>query len=235
MPPYANTVMKSPGYKIIVALLAVALAAAPAAANPAMPPPAASAIPALVAFAGVMTFGIVTLVYLWRAPGSIRFAEEEVTITLAPGVANVSGVYTFYNPGDKAKTIDLIYPFAQADDLGTAENVTVTDEAAAAVPYAWKGDAVTFALTVPPKGRAAVAVTYEQPCKGNNFTYILTTTRSWRRPITKAAFVVRAPASLGPLKFPYKFRKAGEEGGVASYEFAREDFYPDVDLRVRWE
>jgi hypothetical protein len=220
-----------------VVAMGVAVAAVPAAGNPyAEEEIAVLAYVAPIAILGGLTVGFVIYkLYKWRAAGQPTFVGEEVTITLGPERARVTGVYRFHNPGDKPQTLKLRYPFARGPELGEPENISVRDGDGADVPFSWKRHHLAFEVIIPPQTEAEVLVAYEQRCLGCEFTYILTSTRSWRRPIEEATFAVEVPPQLAPLEGSYQLEEvASSEGGVR-YELRREDFYPDVDLTLRWE
>jgi hypothetical protein len=168
------------------------------------------------------------------AAGEAEFAGEEVTITLEPERARVAGVYRFHNPGTEPETLKVRYPFARGPEFGEPENVVVADAAGTALSYGWQRGDVEFELAVPPGGEACVSVSYEQDCYADKFTYILTSTREWRRPIDEVAFVVEAPYQLAPMECPYKLEEAAAREGLVRYEFHHENFYPDVDLTLHW-
>jgi len=217
-------------------LVATALATAPAAANPAAEPElAVIAYVAPIAILGGLVGGFITYaLYKRYAAHRPTFAGEEVTIALAPDRARVTGVYRFHNPGDKPRTLKLRYPFARGPELGEPENVVVRDAAGAEMSYTWQRHDVAFEIEVPPRAEAVVTVSFEQGCRGDEFTYILASTRSWQRPIDEASFAVVAPVQLAPVDCSYEWEEAPAAEGLVRYEFRRESFYPDVDLNLRW-
>ncbi|UCH78207.1 MAG: hypothetical protein JSU81_10865 [Candidatus Coatesbacteria bacterium] len=222
----------------VAAAAAVAVAAVPAAGNPyAEEEVAILAHVAPIAILGGLTVGFVIYkLYQSRAAGRPRFVGEEVTIALGPERARVAGVYRFHNPGDKSRTLRLRYPFARGPELGEPENIVVRGAAGDDLPFTWKRHDIAFEVTIPPQAEAEIVVAYEQRCRGCEFTYILTSTRSWRRPIEEATFAVDVPPQLAPLEGSYELEEvASPREGVVRYQLRREDFYPDVDLVLRWE
>jgi hypothetical protein len=167
--------------------------------------------------------------------GKTTFAGENVTITVAPPRVTVEGTYTFYNAGDAPEKLELTYPFPRGPGLGKPENISVRDGAGEDVPFSWKRHDIVFELTAPPQSEAAASVAYEQRCDGCEYTYILTSKRDWRRPIGKATFAVEVPPQLAPVESSYKLKDVPAREGVVRYELRRDDFYPDVDLVLRWE
>ncbi|NIT36070.1 MAG: hypothetical protein GTN49_06170 [candidate division Zixibacteria bacterium] len=169
------------------------------------------------------------------AAGKAEFTGEEVTITLEPERARVAGVYRFHNPGEETQTLKLRYPFARGPEFGDPENVVVVDAAGTPLPYRWRRGEIEFDLAVPPRGEAYVSVSYEQDCYADKFTYILTSKREWRRPFDEAAYFVEAPYQLAPVEGSYKLEEAASREGLVRYELRRDNFYPDVDLTLRWQ
>jgi len=186
----------------------------------------------------LLRWGVVALVAasasVAPAAGKAEFTGEEVTITLEPERARVAGVYRFHNPAEKPQTLKLRYPFARGPEFGEPENVVVRDVAGTSLPYRWQRGDVEFDLAVPPRAEARVSVSYEQDCYADKFTYILTSAREWGRPIDEVAYVVEAPYQLAPVECPYKLEEAAAREVLVRYELRRENFYPDVDLTLRW-
>lgn len=223
-------------------LVAAALTASPAVANPYPPPYEPDANGNFVLLGTVAAIGIgatailaYSLLSRHRDATSCNFAAEEVSITLSPGKARVRGVYTFRNDGGKDASLKITYPFAAGDTLGPAENVAVSDEAGCGIPFTRVEDEVSFDVAVPAGGTADVVVAFEQPCSADSFTYILTTTRKWGRPLESARFVVEAPPSFGPVASTYPLELVADDGAFARYGFARENFYPEEELTLSWQ
>jgi hypothetical protein len=221
----------------VVASVAASTAAVPAAANP-MPQPdpesSAAAVITTVAAAGAAAAFATYMLYRHAEARRPYFAAEDVTITLSPTRAKVEGIYRFRNPAEEKQTLKLLYPFARGPALGEPENVAVRDAAGREVPFSWNRRDVAFEITMPPRGEAEVAVSYEQSCRGDEFTYVLTSTRRWRRPLENASFAVEVPPQLAPLNGSYELEEVASREGVVRYELQRDEFYPDVDLNLRW-
>jgi hypothetical protein len=167
--------------------------------------------------------------------GKAELAREEVTVTLAPPRAHVAGTYTFSNAGDEADKLKVYYPFPVGPGLGKPENISVRAEGGGEVPFSWEWREVAFEVTVPAGGEAAVSVAYEQPCEGCEYKYILASKRDWGRPVGEAVYAVEVPPQLTPLESSYTLEEVPVREGVVRYELRRDDFYPDVDLVLRWK
>lgn len=169
------------------------------------------------------------------AGAAAHFAAEEVTISVAPPTVTVEGKYRFYNASTEPYTFELKYPFARGPGLGDPANISVRDGAGEALPFSWKYHRIAFDVVVPPNAEAEVVVAYDQPCDGCEYTYLLAGTRGWQRPIAAATYAVEVPPQLAPVEGSYRLEEIPAREGVVRYELRREDFYPDVDLVLRWK
>jgi hypothetical protein len=170
------------------------------------------------------------------AGATAQFRGEEVTITIAPPQATVEGTYRFYNGDDEPYILKLKYPFARGPELGEPENVSVRDASGEELPFSWTHHRIAFEVVIPPQAEAEVFIVYEQPCRGCEYKYILASTRDWQRPIAEATYAVDVPPQLAPVEGSYELEEvASPREGVVRYELRREDFYPDVDLTLRWK
>jgi hypothetical protein len=216
-------------------LVAFATAVAPASGNPINTGgQAAAAIIGIAVLAGGLTAGVFYVLYKLRWEKKAEFAAEEVTIRLEPGIARVDGAYRFHNPRDAEVALDLSYPFAEGDGVGEPGKVIIRGDAGADVPYRRKNGKINFGIKIKPREDATVRVSFEQACRGREFTYILTSARSWGRPLKEARFVVEAPPSFGPITSTYPLERLGNEGAVVKYGFARENFDPEKELTISW-
>jgi len=75
---------------------------------------------------------------------------------------------------------------------------------------------------------------YRQPLKVNSATYIVTTTRKWKRPIDLARFRVTVPASFKDVRLTFKADSVTKSDSNVTYFFTRKKFYPDRDVTVTW-
>lgn len=184
-------------------------------------------------------FGAMAIVGIgleWAIPNSpVRMAEEYVEIELAPGRVKVSATYAFRNDTRRDAVLSLGYPFGEGRGVGAPEEVALSDGLGNAIPFAWKGDRITFNVAVPRKNYAQVYVAYEQPLDGTAFTYLLAKDRFWNLRGADTTFVVTAPAALGRVSSVYSIKKVAEEGGVVRYEYSRKRFYPQDNFNLTWE
>jgi hypothetical protein len=163
------------------------------------------------------------------------FTGEDVSITVAPPLAKVEGKYTFSNAGDEADTLEVDYPFPRGPDLGKPDKISVRDAEGGDIPFSWKRHVIVFEIVVPARSEAVVSVAFEQSCEGCEYEYVVASKRGWQRPIAEATYAVVAPVQLAPVDCPYEWEEVPAAEGLVRYEFSREDFYPDVDLVVRWK
>jgi hypothetical protein len=191
-------------------------------------------IPIVAAAALAVGFGAY---FIWKAipRTNLRFDAEEVTITLTPGRAAVAGRYTFVNAGAKDGDFKMMYPFPASKMAGAPENVAFTDGRGEPLPCEWKDGRAYFTISAPAGATVAVNVYFEQALRGDAYVYILKSTRTWKRPIKDATFVVDAPAEMGAVTSIYPLNEKAATEGRRQYELHRTDFYPSADLELTWK
>jgi hypothetical protein len=93
---------------------------------------------------------------------------------------------------------------------------------------------VAFRMRFSPGTEDSFFAYYRQPLKTNSATYIVTTTRKWKRPIDLAQFRVTVPAGFKDVSLTFKPDSVKKSDSTVTYFLARKKFYPDKDVTVTW-
>ena len=165
------------------------------------------------------------------ASDRVAFSEEDVTVRLEPTSALVTGRYAFHATGAAPARMAIRYPFPADPHLGAIRDVTVLDPTGRALPWAWHGDAVEFEVPLQPEATTRVTVSYRQAHDGT-FSYLLTSTGRWGRPLDRARFVVEVPYALGEPSSTYDLGPVQPLGDLLRYETTRWRFMPDRELTL---
>ena len=191
------------------------------------------------------------------APGSpVHFAREEIAMDVKPGTLEVRGTYHFTCSAKEPLVASLFYPFPLDSThlypdsieirMPNADRQTPNDAASLTlalsqreregvrVSFVRQDSGVSFHMQFRPGAEDSFFAYYRQPLKTNSATYIVTTTRKWRRPIDLAHFRVTVPLSFENVVLTYKPDSIARTDSTISYFFAREKFYPDKDVKVTW-
>ncbi len=172
-----------------------------------------------------------------------------------PGTLEVRGMYHFTCSAKEPLVASLFYPFPldsthpypDSIELRTTTAVRQAPNAGVRTPdsavrrsalelrtFLRQDSGVSFRMQFRPGNEDSFFAYYRQPLKTNSATYIVTTTRKWKRPIDLAQFRVTVPASFKDVKLTYKPDSVAKTDSTTSYFFARERFYPNKDVIVTW-
>jgi len=206
------------------------------------------------------------------APESpVHFAREEIAMDVGPGTLEVRGMYHFKCSAKEPLVASVFYPFpldsthlypdsieirtpnvdhqtpnARTPDSGLRRwpQGPLSDNAEFAVRTFTRQDSgVAFRMRFRPNAEDSFVAYYRQPLRANSATYIVTTTRKWRRPIDVARFRVTVPAVFKDVELTFKpdsvvrcptGAAGAKSDSTISYFFTRKRFYPDRDITVTW-
>lgn len=174
----------------------------------------------------------------WTAPAAagpgiahpLRFVREHIEIELDGTSILVDGDYTFRSITDQPARALLLYPFPLGPGMRPPTQIEV-DGAAYAVGA--RGLVLEMAGDVP-GGESVVHIHYRQRVAGTRAQYILTTTRSWDRPLEQADIRIRFPAAWRTLRVSYPGDEIEAAHGLRQYVIRQTGFWPDHDLQLRW-
>jgi len=204
----------------------------------------------------IQAVGAVTLitaisvgVYKWfkhkeHAPlSAVLFNEEEVYITLEKDVMAVEAVFEYQNTTEQRLRMDLYFPFIRSVK-NTISDLKILLEAGDAaggrlLDHTAEENRVLVDFIIEPKQRVSVKVRYHEAIKDNHAEYIITSIRKWQRPVGKALFIVKLPASFKAPLFSFAdnlVEKSGVEGSpYVVYTFRMRDLYPDKEFQIAWQ
>ncbi|MCF7903374.1 MAG: hypothetical protein K9M19_08105 [Candidatus Marinimicrobia bacterium] len=183
------------------------------------------------------------LLGLWLIPvitmaQSVTFNSERITIRIEEQQVRVRGQYYLENHGTTTTTQTLHYPFAlQEAGLQFPHTISVMElDTQTPLPFNRTANAIVFPVTISPTREFGFQVDFTQSISRSSFTYILTTTQSWHRPLEQAEFVViMAPAlKLTGMSLPYDYEQI-QPDGRHRYLITRVNFMPDENLVITWE
>ena len=165
-----------------------------------------------------------------------------------PGTLEVRGVYHFKCWAKEPLVASVFYPFPldsthlypDSIELRTAnaERRSTDSESQHSElgvrSFMRQDSGVSFRMRFGPETEDSFFAYYRQPLKANSATYIVTTTRKWKRAIDLARFRVTVPASFKDVTLTFKPDSVAESDSTVSYFFTRKRFFPDKDVTVTW-
>jgi hypothetical protein len=159
-----------------------------------------------------------------------RFCGERIDFTLDRHAFGVRGLYTFVNTANTAVRHEIVFPFPSMPrgvrDLSISN--ASTNE-----PIRWSmgTNEVRFELALRARDTVDVSIAYRQKASKRN-VYILTSTRTWRAPLTFAAYSLTAEKDAGRLRFSYEPDSAAVLQHGTRYYWFKKGFLPERDFEV---
>jgi hypothetical protein len=164
------------------------------------------------------------------APESpVHFAREEIAMDVGPGTLEVRGMYHFQCSARQPLVATLFYPFPLDSTHLYPDSIEIKQQG-----FQRQDSGVSFRMQFRPGTEDSFFAYYRQPLKTNSATYIVTTTRKWKRPIDLAQFRVTVPAGFKDVELTFKADSVRKTDSTVSYFFARKKFFPDRDVTVTW-
>jgi len=183
----------------------------------------------------------------------VHFAREEIAMDVKPGTLEVRGMYHFLCVAKEPLVASVAYPFPLDSTHLYPESIELrtptADRRPPSVPapdselrhsaleprtYVKQDSGVAFRMRFRPEAEDSFFAYYRQPLRTNSATYIVTTTRKWKRPIDIARFRITVPVSFKDVKLTFKTDSVVRSDSAVTYFFTRRKFYPDRDVTVTW-
>jgi len=179
----------------------------------------------------------------------VHFAREEIAMDVKPGTLGVRGMYHFTCSAKEPLVASVFYPFPldsthlypDSIELRTSNanrqsaDSEVRSSALELRAFVRQDSGVAFRMRFRPETEDSFFAYYRQPLKTNSATYIVTTTRKWKRPIDLARFRVTVPASFKDVRLTFKADSVANSDSTVTYFFTRKKFYPNKDVTVTWK
>jgi hypothetical protein len=161
----------------------------------------------------------------------VHFTEEQIDIRVYPDQVIVDGYYVYQNPFPFPVSQGFTIPFPVDDRHSAPSSLQVRQlepEEKDIGPWYMLG-VHRFSLPFKANGACSVHVRYRQKVMGKSASYILVTTKPWRRPLQRAVYRM-FPEGVEISASNYRLSRQ-EQGFL---EFRRENFMPDEDWRFSW-
>ena len=160
----------------------------------------------------------------------VHFAREEIVMDVRPGALEVRGMYHFTCSAKEPLVVSVFYPFPLDSTHLYPDSIEIREHG-----FQKQDSGIAFRMRFRPEAEDSFFAYYRQPLKINSATYIVTTTRKWKRPIDLARFRVTVPASFTDVRLTFKADSVARSDSAVTYFFTRKKFYPDRDVTVMWK
>jgi len=169
------------------------------------------------------------LVSLLSQTAPFSFVSESIFMNLDSNAVHIRGVYRFQNLTEEKVGARLFYPFP-LEDSDYPHEIKVEG---ADFRKGEKGLFLTFPIL--PGEEKEITVEYTQKIAPGFARYILTTTRTWQKPLEKAHFEIKVPRDWREVHISLSCHEVREEGNYRVFIADFDNFWPREDLKVSWE
>jgi hypothetical protein len=165
----------------------------------------------------------------------LDFFRERISIQIQDPCCIVSGTYYIRNTSDFPVNKIFYYPFSINEDMPFPDSISVFDRIHSKyLKYNRSESGIVFHLAIPPKSILIFDVYYRQRTKGNQFEYILTSTKKWQEALDRAEFLINIPANSDLMYSSYALNEH-YSATDRFYYFKKSDFKPDKNLIISWK
>jgi hypothetical protein len=162
----------------------------------------------------------------------LDFVKENIYVSLRlPDTMCVTGEYFFAAKDGSALSTSVVYPFPVDSSIAFPHAIQVTDKEG---PVAFRSHPeqamILIPVTIGKGDTGTTIVVYRQRLKRNTGRYILTTTKSWQKPLGKSNYSVTVPSNTVLIFLSYESDTVYQKNGSLVYSFTKSDFMPARDL-----
>jgi len=162
------------------------------------------------------------------------FTAEKLTFTIRSNAVEMSGNYFFTNRTGQSVQMPVVYPFCVNDQQAFPDSVSVHLADGSPLTFRRRDNNLLFSVPLAEKGGTEIIIYFRQPVNQSRFEYILTSTRSWSKPLESADFLIQVPLTLNLTNLSFPYERIDTTGNFQVYHLHFEDFYPDRNLIFRW-
>jgi len=163
----------------------------------------------------------------------VEFFKEEVNIKLGKNTATIKGLYFFENNSDFHIDATISYPFSVDSNHQYPTKIKILDPRQP-LRFTKTKKGIKWMLHLDPNGIMKVSVEYSQKVKGNTITYILTSTKFWKKKMDKAMFTIETPTDFPKLNISLEPDSVKDRENKIFYFITKRYFLPEKDLKVIW-
>ena len=158
----------------------------------------------------------------------ISFFEEHIDFALDKQYFTINGIYSFCNHSDREINQSILFPFA--DEVSEIDSIRIVNlKSSSNVAFTKSGKYISFNLSIMPKDTVELNIYYRQKTTISN-KYIITSTKSWGKPLEKAFYSLTVSQGVKIKSFSYQpdlFKKKKR-----TYFWKKENFMPENDFIV---
>lgn len=172
---------------------------------------------------------------MYLSAQSVIFSSESLQFVLEDSICHMSGTYVFKNTSDQSTTTKLLYPFYLDEGFDYPFFYEVkAGEQDQPLQISTHPRGLSFWLEIEPNASKKIWVRYSQKAPNGNFTYILTSTQAWKRPLDHAAYEIKVPLGLELQDCSLAVDSTKSFPAFLLYRIERDNYLPSRDLKIKW-
>ncbi len=160
---------------------------------------------------------------------------EDITFILNKNNFYVSGDYYFRNNSNQEIKQQIYYPIYTDSVINSFDSASVfcynTNQK---TEFRRVNDGIIFHINIPPKDSAQYKISYKQSLAGSYARYILTTTKSWGKPLQTANYYLISDKKIHVDFFSYNPIKTSDFGEKIIYQWSFAGFMPTKDFEIKF-
>jgi len=166
----------------------------------------------------------------------ISFYREDITFQLKEQYLLVSGDYYFKNSTVNKINQQIYFPIYSDSLINTFDSLKIfnynKNQKVKSIGITESG--VIFNIKIFPDDSVKLNISYKQMHSGSYAKYILTSTKSWGKPLKIANYFLIVNDGIEVQKFSYQPQKTINFNNKTMYEWHMVNFMPDDDFEVKF-
>jgi hypothetical protein len=164
------------------------------------------------------------------AQRTVDFIEEYIDFEIDNTRFYINGIYTFCNTSKKEIQQPIFFPFA--DEAEAIDSIRVTNlNTVKNIPFRRQERGISFTFMLAPRDTVNLNIFYRQKAAKTN-TYIITSAKSWGKPLKKAVYTLKTPNDTRIESFSFAPDSQKQAGDKHLYLWEKENFSPNLDFVV---
>jgi hypothetical protein len=165
-----------------------------------------------------------------QAQQPVSFFEEHIDFVLDSAIFSINGIYSFHNGSDHPVNEHIVFPFA--DKTSGIDSIRIVNlNTLEKVPFKRLESSISFEFSLQPKDTVDLNIYYRQKATTKN-TYIITSTRTWSKPLETAVYSLTTPYELPVKSFSYTPDSSKTVHGKRVYMWEKHQFMPERDFEI---
>ena len=165
-----------------------------------------------------------------KSQGGVLFFEEYIDFSIDSDYFCVNGIYSFQNRNTQDINQQIIFPFAdEAKEIDSIRVINLYLDKK--IDFSRINNFIRFTVYLPVNDTVDVNIFYRQKTSVEN-KYIITSTKSWGKPLEKAVYTLTTDKNIKIKSFSYFPDSVKEFEDKNLYIWEKHNFMPKEDFEI---